>query len=205
MTTPVSLASPLDAEILDLLPDALICVDRDARILVWNRAAERLYGHTHDEALGRRAPELLATRLAVPLAEALEACVRTGGWHGTVVNHTAAGHAVTVDERWSACYDESGECVAVIALGREPARDGSAQGLALAGAIAHDVNNVLTVVASYASLVAREFARLHEQTGEERWAALGADIGEIRSAAARGAQLSRELIAAAGPPDPRPQ
>lgn len=32
-----------DLEILDLLPDALICVKDDQRIVAWNQAAERLY------------------------------------------------------------------------------------------------------------------------------------------------------------------
>lgn len=58
-------------------PNAVIALDRDQTVLVWNRAAERLFGWSAEEMLGRRAPivpgELTAEHNAV-----LER-VRTGG------------------------------------------------------------------------------------------------------------------------------
>ncbi|MEV1168336.1 PAS domain-containing sensor histidine kinase [Nonomuraea sp. NPDC049784] len=58
-------------------PNAVMVVDRDQSVLVWNEAAERLFGWTAEEMLGRRAPivpgELTAEHNAV-----LER-VRTGG------------------------------------------------------------------------------------------------------------------------------
>ena len=201
--TPASSSS--DPEFLDLLPDALIGVEGDQRIVSWNHAAELLYGYTREEAVGTCAYELLASRFARPLPEVLEICARTGHWCGTVVNRARDGRAVTVDSRWSARRDERGECVAVISLGREllaaPAEDGAAaddapDGFpALAGAVAHDLNNVLAVVVNYAALLAGELEGI-EQTGEERWATVGCDINEIRSAASRGVALSRTLFAA---------
>ncbi|MFG1708476.1 PAS domain S-box protein [Nonomuraea sp. M3C6] len=58
-------------------PNAVVALDRDQTVLVWNDAAERLFGWTAQEMLGRRAPivpgELTAEHNAV-----LER-VRTGG------------------------------------------------------------------------------------------------------------------------------
>ncbi len=58
-------------------PNAVVALDRDQTVLVWNRAAERLFGWAAEEMLGRRAPivpgELTAEHNAV-----LER-VRTGG------------------------------------------------------------------------------------------------------------------------------
>ncbi|MEU7829646.1 MULTISPECIES: PAS domain S-box protein [unclassified Nonomuraea] len=58
-------------------PNAVVALDRDQTVLVWNRAAERLFGWSAEEMLGRRAPivpgELTAEHNAV-----LER-VRTGG------------------------------------------------------------------------------------------------------------------------------
>ncbi|MEU0520413.1 PAS domain S-box protein [Streptosporangium sp. NPDC006007] len=58
-------------------PNAMVVFDRDQAVLVWNPAAERLFGWSADELLGRRAPvvpeELTAEHNAV-----LER-VRTGG------------------------------------------------------------------------------------------------------------------------------
>ena len=200
-----------DLEILDLLPDALICVEDDQRIVAWNHAAELLYGYARDEVVGRRAPDVLETRFAAPISEVLEICSRTGHWRGTVVNRASDGHAVTVETRWSVCRDETGECVAVVSLGRELPAAAEEQALAvhapddlpqLAGAVAHDLNNALAVVVNYAALIAREIEDIHAQTGEERWVALGGDVGEIRSAATRAAELSRTLFAASIAADP---
>ncbi|NUT44238.1 MAG: PAS domain S-box protein [Thermoactinospora sp.] len=63
--------------VLSSSPNAVVALDRDQTVLMWNPAAERLFGWTADEMVGRRAPivpeELTAEHNAV-----LER-VRTGG------------------------------------------------------------------------------------------------------------------------------
>ncbi|GAA4573384.1 PAS domain S-box protein [Planotetraspora kaengkrachanensis] len=58
-------------------PDAIVALDRDMAVLIWNAAAEKLFGWPADQLMGRRAPivpaELMAEHNAV-----LER-VRTGG------------------------------------------------------------------------------------------------------------------------------
>ncbi|HEY6099294.1 MAG TPA: PAS domain S-box protein, partial [Anaeromyxobacter sp.] len=49
------------AEVLANVSDAVISTDADTRVTSWNRAAERVYGFTEAEALGRRVPDLLRT------------------------------------------------------------------------------------------------------------------------------------------------
>jgi diguanylate cyclase (GGDEF)-like protein/PAS domain S-box-containing protein len=44
-------------ELLDRLDDCVYFVDRDRRLLFWNRAAEELTGFARDEVVGRRCPE----------------------------------------------------------------------------------------------------------------------------------------------------
>ncbi|MFG1427219.1 PAS domain-containing sensor histidine kinase [Roseixanthobacter glucoisosaccharinicivorans] len=48
-----------DALILEEAPDAVIAIDADQRVLVWNRGAERLYGYAQREAIGGRLRELV--------------------------------------------------------------------------------------------------------------------------------------------------
>lgn len=80
--------------------DAIVAVDADDRILYWNAQAERQYGYTAEEAVGRpynevtgstfdpaRQPEVLAT---------LEA---TGSWSGDVVHHDREGHPIEIEVR----------------------------------------------------------------------------------------------------------
>ena len=44
---------------LDTAPDAFITLDRDGHITTWNAAAERLFGWTKEEAIGRTMRELI--------------------------------------------------------------------------------------------------------------------------------------------------
>lgn len=48
---------PLPAELLDRLFEAVYIVNRDRKIVFWNRAAEKLTGYPRDEVLGRRCSE----------------------------------------------------------------------------------------------------------------------------------------------------
>jgi PAS domain S-box-containing protein len=45
--------------VLDTAPDAFITLDRDGRITTWNESAERLFGWTKEEALGRTMRDLI--------------------------------------------------------------------------------------------------------------------------------------------------
>ena len=46
-------AAPLDTALIALAPDAIIFADCAGVIGVWNRAAEALFGHRADEAIGQ--------------------------------------------------------------------------------------------------------------------------------------------------------
>jgi PAS domain S-box-containing protein len=59
----------------------------------------------------------------------------------------------------------------------------------LAGGVAHDFNNLLAVISNYASFVSEEF--------DDKEAAQN-DLGQIRVAAERAAELTRQLLAFAG-------
>lgn len=58
-------------------PNAVVALDRDQTVLVWNEAAERLFGWRAAELLGRRAP-IVPAELTAELNGVLER-VRTGG------------------------------------------------------------------------------------------------------------------------------
>jgi PAS domain S-box-containing protein len=51
-------ASHLHASLVEAMPDAVIATDGEFRVTLWNPAAERLYGYTAEEAIGRFAREL---------------------------------------------------------------------------------------------------------------------------------------------------
>jgi PAS domain S-box-containing protein len=48
--------------LLELSPTAVVITDLDSNIVSWNPAAEKLFGYTAEEALGRKTDDLVATR-----------------------------------------------------------------------------------------------------------------------------------------------
>jgi diguanylate cyclase (GGDEF)-like protein/PAS domain S-box-containing protein len=46
------------AAVIDASPVAIVCADPDRRIFLWNRAAERIFGYTADEAIGQNARDM---------------------------------------------------------------------------------------------------------------------------------------------------
>jgi two-component system sensor kinase FixL len=65
----------------------------------WPRGCERLFGYTAEEAVGRRATELLRTEYPVPLPEIIEAIRRTGEWVGEVRQTARDGRRLWIATR----------------------------------------------------------------------------------------------------------
>ncbi|MFY0538063.1 PAS domain-containing protein [Nannocystis pusilla] len=66
---------PHQQNLLEFTHEAVIALDEAERVTFWNRAAERMYGWTAAEALGRTLPELLR---ADCLRDVPTRCGRTG-------------------------------------------------------------------------------------------------------------------------------
>lgn len=85
------------AALLDVLPDPVLSVDWEGRILSWNPAATRLLGHTMAEALGRRAGDLLLSA-----GQAFDALIRrseNGAASGELEIHAKSGEPRIVEIR----------------------------------------------------------------------------------------------------------
>ncbi len=104
------------ARLLDLTHDAVVVFDLDRRITYWNRGAERLYGWTAAEALGRIGPDLLQAKVPGPSDDVIaSALAKTGVWQGEAIHMTREGRHVVVDGRIVMERDESGKPVGVLA------------------------------------------------------------------------------------------
>ena len=69
---------PYHTSLVEAMADAVIATDADFRVTLWNPAAERLYGYTAEEAVGRLAREL-ATYEGDPARLELEAALHQPG------------------------------------------------------------------------------------------------------------------------------
>jgi PAS domain S-box-containing protein len=72
----------------------------DNRIVQWNMGAERLYGFSKEEVLGRVSHELFRTEFPQPLAEIEEILLRTGLWEGELVHRRRNGDRLVVASQW---------------------------------------------------------------------------------------------------------
>ncbi|MBA3554050.1 MAG: PAS domain S-box protein, partial [Gemmatimonadales bacterium] len=107
-------------ELLDVLGHAAISArGLDGRIRFWSAGAERLYGWSADEAVGREVHELLPTESAVAVREALAELVVQGEWHGELSRRARDGSRVEVASHWILHRDESGQPEAVIEVDRD--------------------------------------------------------------------------------------
>jgi PAS domain S-box-containing protein len=104
------------AHLLDLVFDAIILRDMQGAIIFWNQSAEKLFGWTSDEALGKHAPTLLHTQFPQPL-EAIEAEVLNAGhWEGELVHTRRDGTPLVVTSRWAAWQQDPGAAQAIVEI-----------------------------------------------------------------------------------------
>lgn len=181
------------ATMLDKAQDAILVRGLDDTILYWNKSAERLYGWTADEAIGRNAHELINDRSA-EFAEAKRELMARGEWTGVLRQIARDGRRVVTECRWTLVRNEAGDPESVLAINTDVTdrRNLEQQFLraqrlesigTLAGGIAHDLNNVLAPVMMSLDL-------LRDLAGPQ-----GHDLIEnLRSSVGRGADLVRQVL-----------
>jgi PAS domain S-box-containing protein len=88
------------SNLLDQAYEPILVRDHTDRIVYWNKGAERLYGWTAGEAVGRVSHELLQTAFPEPLEEITRKLARDGRWEGELIHRVRKGGRVTVLSRW---------------------------------------------------------------------------------------------------------
>ncbi len=99
------------AALLDKAQDAIFVRDLEDHILFWNKSAERMYGWTAAEVIGKKADELLFAELLPEIVEAKKIILEQGEWRGEVHQITKDGREIIVDSRWTLVRDSQGKPV----------------------------------------------------------------------------------------------
>ncbi len=184
------------ASLLDRASDAIVVRDLEHRIRYWNRGAERLYGWSREEVLGQRVDRLCYEDYQ-DYSDAMQSLFKEGEWQGNLEQCHKSGRKLVVSAHWSLVTDDEGRPISVMAINTDITRRlaleeqlQQAQRLEsigqLTGGVAHDFNNLLTVILGNAELL--EEALEHDPQ-------LSALLGMVRSAAERGSDLTRRLLA----------
>jgi PAS domain S-box-containing protein len=103
------------SRLLDQARDAIVVHDLDRTIRYWNLGAQRLFGYTREQALGRTFDRLMGpgATLTVPAtAELLD----KGEWTGELDCMGADGRMLVVERRCTVMRDAGGQPVSVLAV-----------------------------------------------------------------------------------------
>jgi PAS domain S-box-containing protein len=178
-------------------PAAIVCIDNEGAVTVWNMAAERLFGVSAVDAMGHphRPPPMTSDETDAP---DLGRAIAEGRMiDGTASLLTADGRRHDVSVRSASLTRDEGELPGAVYIASDvtdlvlledqlrQAQKMEAVGQ-LTGGVAHDFNNLLAVVIGNLDLIGTAFS------AESRNARL---LDGALRAALRGAELTRALLA----------
>jgi PAS domain S-box-containing protein len=144
------------ASLIDQSQDAIILRDLTHRVIFWNKGAERLYGWTAEEAVGRQMDELIHFDRQA-LHDVVEALREQDTWAGEMEKVTKTGVKLTLSSRWTLLRDVRSLPQSILVVDTDITERKQietqfyrAQRMesigTLAGGLAHDLNNVLTPI-----------------------------------------------------------
>jgi len=190
------------ASVLDATAEAIIAVDEDQRIVLFNTSAERIFGYTAAEAYGQPLDILLPVQLIAAhqqhiraFATAPDSSRSMSERQGAFVGRRKDGTEFPI-EASIAKLSQEGQTIFTVFLQDISARKQLEAQLfqsqkmeaigQLAGGIAHDFNNLLMVMAGYMELA------LETLPADQP---VYSDLLEAHKAAQRAATLTRQLLA----------
>jgi two-component system, cell cycle sensor histidine kinase and response regulator CckA len=182
------------AHVLNLASDAIIVCNLDREIRYWNKGAERLYGWSADEAMGKRMHELLKIDQETCLG-CLAGLFEKGGWNGQMKHARREGSEAIVNSRWTlGCDDETKQPKSVLMINSDITETKKlesqflrAQRLesigTLASGIAHDLNNILSPILMATGILRQSLGPEDQQM-----------VGIIEGSAERGAGIVKQVL-----------
>lgn len=183
------------AALLDQAQDAILVRDLDQNILFWNKGAEKIYGWSAEEVIGKNAGDLLFKDRSAQFDAARLAIIQNGEWKGEMHQVRRDGSEITVESRWTLVRDEQGHPKSILIINtdvtekkRMESQFLRAQRMesigTLAGGIAHDLNNVLSPI-----LMAIDMLQLRvTDENSKKW------FDVLRANAERGGSMVRQVL-----------
>jgi PAS domain S-box-containing protein len=108
------------ALILENISDAVIATDLELKIIFWSGSAEKIYGYTEDEALGKNVDELLRTEfieITQPLAQ--KQMAENSFWRGSISQKTKNGEKLYIDVSVVWLKDYKGKISGAMSINRD--------------------------------------------------------------------------------------
>ncbi len=167
-------AEQRNAALIRQTPLGVIVWDLSRRVVEWNPTAERIFGYTFDQAVGRTFDELIVPERVRPATDRIWADLlsQTGGVRSTNENRTSAGRRIVCEWYNSPLVDADGRVMAIASLVQDvtdikrleeqlrQAQKMEAVGR-LASGVAHDFSSLLTAISGFTSLARRTLSPNH--------------------------------------------
>ena len=182
------------ARVLSLAADAIIVCTLEREIRYWNLGAQRVYGWTAEEAIGRRADDLLKIEMETCLI-CMSSLLEKGDWNGQMTHKRREGSDVIVNSRWTLGCDEETRLPKSILLINSDITETKklesqflrAQRLesigTLASGIAHDLNNILSPILMATGILRGSLPKEDQQM-----------VDIIEGSAERGAAIVKQVL-----------
>jgi len=186
------------ALIIDSSEDAILSKDLNGTITSWNKGAERIYGYTPEEVVGKHIALLIPADRPDEIPQILRKIARGERIdHHESVRVAKDGRRLDVFVSVSPLRNAAGDVVGASVIARDVTAQKRAEAQLrqsqkmeaigrLAGGVAHDFNNLLLVISAYAELML-------DSLGETD--PLRRNVAEIIGASRRAADLTRQLLA----------
>ena len=108
------------ANLLSNVSDAVMATDLDLNIQSWNKAAERAYGWTAEEVIGKPLSAILkGTFIDTTREQALKEISEKGNWNGELIHSRKDGTAVYMFVSASALEDRNGNRAGMVMVNRD--------------------------------------------------------------------------------------
>jgi PAS domain S-box-containing protein len=105
------------APLMESLGQAVIATDLDGRVRYWNAGAERMYGWTAAEAVGRPSAELNQPSVDQAQSDEIFDAVRSGGqWSGGLTFRRKDGTVLSALVTDAGIFDDNGDLIGVVAV-----------------------------------------------------------------------------------------
>ncbi|HKW30352.1 MAG TPA: PAS domain S-box protein [Verrucomicrobiae bacterium] len=184
------------AALLDKARDAIIVADLNERIAYWNQSAERIYGWSAAEVMGKQLMEVLFHGKPPPeLQETIKSVRERGEWAGELHELAKDGRPVIVQGRSTLIRDEQGRPKSLLIINTDiterklleeqflRAQRLESLGVLVSG-IAHDLNNTLSPI-----LMGVEIVREEVVSPE-----IGSVLDTMQTSARRSADMVRQML-----------
>lgn len=185
------------ANLLMHVNDAILSTDDAFVVTSWNQAAHQMYGWKTEEAIGRKLEEVVPMELTSAQREEMQQALGTTGNYRLEAKHFRRDRQpLYIESTIIVLRDESGKTTGYVSANRDATKRHQleeqlrqAQKMEafgqLAGGVAHDFNNILTVIGGYTNLLIAR-GNLDKEVVEE--------LSLIAAASDKASNLTRQLL-----------